>query len=56
MFVLAYIDPAAGSIILQGLIGGIVAGMVALRFYWSRVKRFVIRRSNRKNGDSNEQS
>ncbi|MBA3401874.1 MAG: hypothetical protein H0U05_07800 [Actinobacteria bacterium] len=35
----AYLDPGAGSLILQALAGG-VAGMVVFgRIYWSRFKR-----------------
>jgi hypothetical protein len=36
----AYLDPATGSIILQGLLAGIAGLMVVLRLYWSRVKAF----------------
>jgi hypothetical protein len=34
----AYLDPGTGSMILQGLIGGIAGGMFALRLYWSKLK------------------
>lgn len=36
----AYLDPATGSIILQGLIAGIAGLAVVLRLYWARVKGF----------------
>ena len=36
----AYLDPATGSIILQGLLAGIAGLMVVLRLYWGRVKAF----------------
>lgn len=34
----AYLDPGTGSMILQGLIGAVVGGLVALRIYWARIK------------------
>lgn len=52
MFDLAYIDPAAGTLILQALVGGILAGLVTLRFYWSKVKQFFTRGNTQKDGDS----
>lgn len=36
----AYIDPGAGSIILQILIGGVAGVAVAGKLYWHRVKDF----------------
>ena len=36
---LAYIDPGAGSLILQALAGGVAGLMVAGKLYWGRVKR-----------------
>ena len=36
----AYIDPGTGSIILQGLIGGVAGGMYVLRTYWAKVTAF----------------
>jgi nitrate/nitrite transporter NarK len=34
----AYLDPGTGSMILQGLIGGIAGGMFAIRLYWGKIK------------------
>lgn len=34
----AYLDPGTGSMILQGLIGGIAGGLFAVRLYWSKLK------------------
>jgi hypothetical protein len=34
----AYLDPATGSVLLQGLLAGIAGFMVVLRLYWSHVK------------------
>ena len=36
----AYLDPATGSILLQGLIAGVAGVFVVLRLYWARVKAF----------------
>ena len=36
----AYIDPATGTIILQALIGGIVAAGAAISLYWRKLKSF----------------
>ena len=36
----AYLDPATGSIILQGLIAGVAGVVVVARLYWARVKAF----------------
>jgi hypothetical protein len=33
----AYIDPGTGSIILQVVLGVLIAGMVSLKIFWSRV-------------------
>ena len=36
---LSYLDPGAGSLIMQALAGGIAGLVVMGRLYWSRVKR-----------------
>jgi len=36
---LAYLDPGTGSMILQGLVGALLAAGVALGLFWERVKR-----------------
>jgi hypothetical protein len=36
----AYLDPATGSILLQGLLAGVAGALVVLRLYWTRVKTF----------------
>jgi hypothetical protein len=36
----AYLDPATGSILLQGLLAGVAGLMVVLRLHWARVKSF----------------
>jgi len=36
----AYLDPGTGSMILQGILGGLAAIAVAGKIYWSRLKSF----------------
>jgi hypothetical protein len=40
----AYLDPGSGSIVLQFLLGGAIAALVAARSYWDRLKTFLFRR------------
>jgi hypothetical protein len=37
--VLAYLDPSAGSMLLQALAGGIAGLAVVGKLYWARLKR-----------------
>jgi hypothetical protein len=46
VFLLAYIDPGSGSMLLQVLLGGIAGVAVAVRMYWRRVRAFFGSRSN----------
>lgn len=39
----AYLDPGTGSIILQGLIAGIVGFLFVIKLYWMKFKRFLIK-------------
>ncbi len=43
----AYLDPGTGSMLLQGLIAGVAAGLVIIKLYWYKVKAFLFRRSNK---------
>lgn len=36
----AYLDPGAGSFILQAIVAGIAGAAVAVSAYWRRIKRF----------------
>ena len=36
----AYLDPGTGSMLLQGLIGGVAVVMSFLSLYWQKVKAF----------------
>jgi hypothetical protein len=40
----AYLDPATGSMILQGIVGGVMAGLFVLRRQWATVKGWFTRR------------
>ena len=40
---LAYVDPAASSLILQVVLGGIAGLGVLLRLFWGRIRRWVRR-------------
>jgi len=37
----SYIDPGTGSIILQTVIGGFAAVLVAIGMFWKQIKAFV---------------
>jgi hypothetical protein len=38
----AYLDPGTASILLQSLIGGVMAGGVVIRLYYRRIKTWVV--------------
>jgi hypothetical protein len=38
----AYLDPGTGSIILQGIIASIAAGVTAVSFYFNRIKNYLL--------------
>jgi len=40
----AYLDPGTGSMVIQVVLGGIVAGLTVMKLYWRRVKAFLLRR------------
>ncbi len=40
LFVMGYIDPGTGSIILQAIVAGIVGGAVAVKLFWHRILTF----------------
>ena len=42
----AYIDPGAGSLLFQGLIGGIAAGLALATAYWKRLKLVFLSRGS----------
>jgi multisubunit Na+/H+ antiporter MnhC subunit len=51
---LAYVDPGAGSFILQAVVAGIAGAAVAVSAYWRRIKRFLGIDSGRDDGAESE--
>ncbi len=47
----AYVDPGAGSLLLQGIFGAVTAGIGVAVVYWRRVRDFLIRRRTSRNGE-----
>ncbi|RLC57799.1 MAG: hypothetical protein DRI30_03640 [Chloroflexi bacterium] len=39
----AYLDPGAGSLMLQMLVAGILGGLYTIKLYWYRLKAYVDR-------------
>ena len=39
----AYLDPGTGSMLVQGLIGGVAVVMSFLSIYWQKVKAFFVK-------------
>ena len=46
--VFAYLDPGTGSMILQGIIAGIAAGIYYISMYFTKIKLFFLEKINRK--------
>jgi multisubunit Na+/H+ antiporter MnhB subunit len=46
--VYAYLDPGTGSILIQGLIGGVAAVLSFLSIYWHKVKAFFGKNKSKK--------
>ena len=42
-----YLDPGAGSIIVQAVIAVVVGATATIRLYWHRISPFLRRRKNR---------
>ncbi len=39
----AYIDPGAGSLLLQGALGVVAVGVAVVGAYWRKVRDFIVR-------------
>ena len=54
----AYVDPGAGSMILQAVIGAAAAGVTVISIYWQKIKAFISKKFVRtsKKHVENEQS
>ena len=42
-FLLAYVDPGTGGMLMQLLIGGLMGGLVLLKTSWQRIKGWFTR-------------
>lgn len=40
----AYLDPGTGSMIVQMIIGGVLAASYAIKMYWKKIKAFFSRK------------
>jgi hypothetical protein len=47
----AYVDPGSGGMLVQLLIGGLIAGVVAARSAWQRLQTFLGRRRSSRPDD-----
>ena len=50
----AYLDPGTGSMLLQLLIGAVVAAMFTVKLYWYRLKAFLGRLAGRRPADQTQ--
>ena len=46
----AYLDPGAGSFIVQAIVGGIVGFAAITKLYWARIKDFIRREKKSTSG------
>jgi len=47
----AYLDPATGSMIIQGIIGAVAGLLVAVKLYWGKLTSFFSRNKKSDTGD-----
>jgi|TARA_B110000914_G_C15370256_1_gene402816 hypothetical protein len=45
----AYFDPGTGSIILQSILGAVVASTSYCTIYWLKIKDYLYKKTNKKN-------
>ena len=50
----AYIDPSAGSVLLQLILGGVAGVLVALRLFWSRLTGLFGRGRDRRSAEQRD--
>jgi len=50
----AYLDPGTGSLLLQGLLGGIAGAAVFLKIYWHKLLCFFNRSESKDNKTNDE--
>jgi len=57
LFVLGYIDPGTGSIILQAIVATIVGAGIAFKLYWNRIKKYLgVKKTIKANDPGNPES
>ena len=44
VYVYAYLDPGTGSMLIQMLIGGVVAAMFTIKMYWYQLRSYIQRK------------
>ena len=49
---LAYLDPGTGSLVIQGIIAGILSAGAIIKLYWYKLKSYFVRSEG--NEDENE--
>ncbi len=52
----AYLDPGTGSMLIQMLIGGVVAAMFTIKMYWYQLKLFIKRKLGKEDAQLSEES
>jgi len=52
----AYLDPGTGSMLLQMLIGGVIAAIFTIKMYWYQLKLFIKRKLGKENTQLGEKS
>ena len=52
----AYLDPGTGSLLIQMLIGGVIAGMYTIKLYWYQLKSFIRRKLGKEDIEANTES
>jgi hypothetical protein len=47
----AYLDPGTGTMIIQSLIGALVAAGIILKVYWIKIKHSILERKSKSKSD-----
>jgi hypothetical protein len=40
-YVLAYLDPGAGSMVIQVVVGGLLGGLLLIKIFWRKILAFL---------------
>ncbi|MCC6682439.1 MAG: hypothetical protein IT445_16185 [Phycisphaeraceae bacterium] len=54
MLQLAYLDPATGAMIIQAVVGGVLAALLTVKLWFTRVKLFILGLFGRKHVSDDE--